>query len=167
MLVLLQDDMREERLAYYGRLVRAVQMHDFHYPDLGGPPNPSQSCAQLQKGTLNMWHCKEGFPKDLVCEPCERSVAQDVHRPELWRCSLCRNCQLMNAHIPAGALGIQSNSDGSPVLTRNGSGMYCCKYSSKHSKRLGTRAVLCDVLDDMTQKDASAREAYGDTFEES
>ena len=92
MLVLLQEDMREERRAYYGRLVRAVQMHDFHYPDPGAPPNPSQSCAQLQKGTLNMRHCKEGFPKDLVCEPCERSVAQDVHRPELWRCSLCRNC---------------------------------------------------------------------------
>ena len=73
----------------------------------------------------------------------------------------------MNAHIPAVALGIQSNTDGSPVLTRNGSEMYCCKYCSKHSKRLGTRAVLCDVLDDMTRKDASAREAYGDTFEES
>ena len=63
MLVLLQDDMREERRAYYGRLVRAVQMHDFHYPDPGGPPNPSQSCAQLQKGTINMWHCKDGVPQ--------------------------------------------------------------------------------------------------------
>ena len=55
-------------------------------------------------------------------------------------------------------LGIQSNSDGAPVATRHQAETYCCKYSSKHTKRLGQRTVLYDVLDDMIRKDASKTE---------
>jgi hypothetical protein len=39
--------------------------------------NASQPCAELLKGTLNMWCCANGYPRDLVTEPCEQSVAQD------------------------------------------------------------------------------------------
>ena len=68
-------------------MVRVEHMHDFHYPDPYGAPNPSQPCAQLLKGTLNMWYCKNGYPRDLVLDPSEQSVAQDTLRPDLWRCN--------------------------------------------------------------------------------
>ena len=66
-------------------------MHDFHYPDPLGPPNPAQPCAKLVKGTLNVWYCANGYPRDMVCQPGERSVAQDSMRPDLWRVNLCKN----------------------------------------------------------------------------
>ena len=58
---LLQDEKPHERFQYYKRVVRTVQQHDCHYPDPLGPPNPSQPCAQLLKGTLNMWYCGNGY----------------------------------------------------------------------------------------------------------
>ena len=73
----------------------------------------------------------------------------------------------MNSHIPAATLGGQSNTDAQPVSTKNQSEMYCCKYCAKHSKRLGTRAALFDVMDDMERRDASAKEKLGDDFEQS
>ena len=167
MLLLLEDEMSEERHEYYKRAVRTEQMHDFHYPDPLGPPNPSQPCAKLLKGTLNMWYCGNGYPRDVVCEPCDRSVAQDALRPDLWRCNLCRNCPVMNSHMPAATVGGQSNTDAQPVVTKHQAEMYCCKYCAKHSKQLGTRATLLDVLDDMERKDASAKEKFDNTFEPS
>ena len=166
MLKLLQEDMSEERMEYYKRSVRTENMHDFHYPDPLGPPNPSQPCAKLLKGTLNMYYCANGYPRDLVCEPCDQSVSQDAYRPDLWRCNSCRNCPLMNNHMPAVSLGTQSNTDAQPVLTRHQAEMYCCKYCSKHTKRLGTRCALYDIMDDMAAKDTHAQEQYGDTFEQ-
>ena len=59
---LLQDEKPHERFQYYKRVVRTVQQHDYH-----GPPNPSQPCAQLLKGTLNLCYCDNGYPRDLVC----------------------------------------------------------------------------------------------------
>ena len=72
----------------YARTVRTEHLHDFHYPDPLGPPNPSQPCAQLLKGTCNMWYCKNGYPKEPVCSMCQQSVQQDALRPELWRVHL-------------------------------------------------------------------------------
>ena len=85
MLELLQDENTAAREEYYARAVRTEHMHDFHYPDPLGPPNPSQPCAQLLKGTANMWYCKNGYPREIVCEECNQSVAQDALRPDLWR----------------------------------------------------------------------------------
>jgi hypothetical protein len=135
----------EERREYYERSMHTENMQDFHYPDPLGPPNPSQPCAKLLKGTRNMWYCANGYPRDLVCEPCEQSVAQDALRPDLWRCNLRRNCPLMNSHSPVVGLALQSNSDAQLVLTRHQAEMYCSKYCSKHHKRLGTRCALYDI----------------------
>ena len=81
MLDLLRGENPHERFAYYERAVRTEHQHDFHYPDPLGPPNPAQPCAKLLKRTLNMWYCGNGYPRDLVCEPRDRSVAQDALRP--------------------------------------------------------------------------------------
>ena len=167
MLELLRDENKERRLEHYKLAVRVEQMHDFHYPDPIGPPNPSQPCATLLKGTRNMWHCKNGCPWDLVCECCHQSVAQDALRPELWRVCLLRNCPLMNSHMPVTTLGCQSNTDGSGVLTQSQATMYLCKYCTKHLKRCGQRNVLYEVIDDMTRMDESAKEKYGEGFERS
>ena len=48
MLDILRDDNKEAREEYYARAVRTEHLHDFHYPDPLGPPNPSQPCAQLR-----------------------------------------------------------------------------------------------------------------------
>ena len=167
MLDILRQENEDARMKYYERAVRTEHIHDYHYPDPLGPPNPSQPCAKLLKGTLNMWYCSNGYPRDLVLEPQEQTVAQDALRPDLWRVNLCRNCQLTNPHMPLLAFAMQSNSDATPVATKHQSEMYCCKYCSKHGKRLGQRNVLFEVLDDMERKDQGAKEKYGDAFQES
>ena len=73
----------------------------------------------------------------------------------------------MNSHMPAATVGGQSNSDAQPVVTKHQSEMYCCKYCAKHSKQMGTRAALYDVMDDMERKDANAKEKFGETYEPS
>ena len=100
MLDMLRSESPHARYEYYERAVRTEHLHNSHYPDPAGPPNPSQPRAQLRKGILNMWYCGMGYPRDLVGEPCERSVAQDTLRSDLWRVNLCRNCQVMNPHMP-------------------------------------------------------------------
>ena len=56
----MNEDKKNERHEYYARVVRTEHMHDHHDPDPPGPLNPSQPCAQLRKGTANMWYCKNG-----------------------------------------------------------------------------------------------------------
>ena len=167
MLQLLKDDMRAQRFDYYKRLVRSEHLHDWHYPDPLGAPNPSQPCATLLKGTTNMWYCKNGYPRDLVLQPQERAIEEDVHKPDLWHCRVCRNCRVMNNHIPGVSLIVQGNNDGQPVATKHQAVEYTCKYCGKHTKRSGTRAALFDLVDDMSRQDASAKEKYGASFEES
>ena len=166
MIDMLKSENPHNRYEYYQRAVRTEHLHDFHYPDPMGPPNPVQPCAQLLKGTLNMWYCGNGYPRDLVKEPGERSVAQDAMRPELWRVNLCRNCQVMNPHIPLVTFAMQSNSDGTPVVTRHQAEMYCCKYCSKYTKGKGQKSALYDVIDEMERKDAVNQERYGSSYEE-
>ena len=72
----------------------------------------------------------------------------------------------MNRHSPLVALGLQSNSDAQPVVTRNQAEMYCCKYVTKHGKRLGSRCALMDVVDDMEARDSHSKDAFGEIFEE-
>ena len=165
MLKLLEPDKSAERHAYYNHAVRCENMHDFHYPDPVGPPAPSQPCAKLLKGTTNIYHCANGYPRDLVPEG-EESIAQDSYRSELWRANLRRNCPCMNCHMPLVAFALQSNSDAQPVLTRNQAEMYCCKYCSKHTKRPGARSSLFDVIDEMEDKDKYAKDVYGEDFDE-
>ena len=167
MLDMLRSESPHARYEYYARAVRTEHLHNFHYPDPTGPPNPSQPCAQLLKGTVNMWYCGNGYPRELVCEPCDRSVAQDAMRPELWRVNLCRNCQVVNPHMPLVTCAIQSNSDDTPVATRHQAEMYCCKYCSKYTKGKGQKNALYEVIDDMERKDAAARERHGTSYEES
>ena len=85
LLHLLKRENAHDRFAYYKKLVRTEHIHDYHYPDPLGAPNPSQPCAKLPKGTLNMWYCANGYPRDRVRAPCDQSVTQDALRPELWR----------------------------------------------------------------------------------
>ena len=124
---ILPDANVEQREAFYRQQVYEENLHDFHYPDPCGPPNPSQPCARLMKGTSNMWYCSSGYPRELVCEICHQAVAQDEMRPDLWRCNLLRNCPVMNSHIPAVNLGMQSNTDAQGVCTKHQAEMYCCK----------------------------------------
>ncbi len=142
MLDLLQPENAAQRFEYYKRAVRLEHQHDFHFPDPLGPPNSSQPCAQLQKGTLNLWHCKNGYPRDLVCEVCHCSLRQDAMRPDLWRVCLLRNSHVTNNHMPLLTMALQSNNDEASVVTRHQAEMYCCKYCSKHTKRIGQRSVL-------------------------
>jgi len=167
MLDMLRSETPHARYEYYERAVRTEHLHDFHHPDPTGPPNPAQPCARLLKGTLNMWYCGNGYPRELVGEPCDRSVAQDALRPELWRVNLCRNCQVMNPHIPLVSFANQSNSDATPVVTRHQAEEYCCKYCSKYTKGKGQKCALYEVIDDMERKDAMARERFGASYEES
>ena len=146
MLELLSEDRNNERSEHYMRMVRLEQMHDYHHPDPLGPPNPTQSCARLLKGSGNMWYCGHGYPKDLVCSPCDQSIAQDALRPELWRCNLLRNCPVMNPHMPIVSFGGQSNIDAQPIATKNQAELYCAKYCSKHHKNLGARCALYDIV---------------------
>ena len=91
MLDMLGNENPNGRLAYYEKAVRTEHMHDFHYPDPLGPPNQARPCAKLLKGTSNVRYCANGYPRDMVCQPGERSVAQDSMRPDLWRVNLCGN----------------------------------------------------------------------------
>ena len=108
-----------------------------------------------------MWYCGNGYPKDMVCQPCDQSIAQDALRPDLWRCNLCRNCQVMNTHIPAISFGCQSNTDAQPIATKKQAEMYCCKYCTKHHKNLGARCALYDIVDNMNLKDQDGRGKQG------
>ena len=114
-----------------------------------------------------MWYCGNGYPRDLVRQPCDRSVAQDAIRPDLWRVNLCRNCQLTNPHMPLATVAMQSNTDSTPVVTRHQAEMYCCKYCSKYGKGKGQKNGLYDLIDDMERKDALAKERYGEDFVQS
>ena len=167
MLDLLRGENPHNRFAYYERTVRTEHIHNFHAPDPLGPPNPSQACATLMKGTLNMWYCFNAYPREPVCEPRDRSVAQDACRPDLWRVNLCRNCQLTNPHMPLVSFGIQSNSDATPVATRHQAEMYCCKHCSKYTKGKGQKSGLYDAIDQMESTDAIAKDRHPDTYEES
>ena len=167
MLDLLRGENPHERFAYYARAVRVEHQHDFHFPDPQGPPHPTQPCAKLLKGTLNMWYCGNGYPRDVVPKPIERSVAQDTLRPDLWRINLCRNCQVTNPHMPLMPLILQSNSDSVGVATRHQAEMYCCKYCSKYTKGQGHHSSVYDVIEDMEAKDNFAWERYGDEYEAS
>ena len=71
-----------------------------------------------------MWYCANGYPRDLVTEPCEQSVAQDALRSDLWRCNLCRNDRLVNNHMPVVSVALQSNNDAQPVATKHQAEMY-------------------------------------------
>jgi len=62
MLRLLQDENSSERREYYKKMVRTENIHGRHHPDPLGPPNPSQPCAKLLKGTLHMWYCANDYP---------------------------------------------------------------------------------------------------------
>jgi len=166
MLLLLAEDHAGERREHYRRMVRLEHMHDFHHPDPLGPPNPSQSCARVLKGTTNMVYCGNGYPKDLVCQPCEQSIAQDALRPDLWRCNLCRNCKHMNTHMPAVSFGNQSNTDAQPIATKRQAELYCCKYCTKHHKNLGARCALYDIVDNMQMKDEAGREKKGEYWDD-
>ena len=70
----------------------------------------------------------------------------------------------MNPHMPIPTVVLQSNTDATPVVTRNQAVMYCCKYCSKHGKRQGQSSVLYEVLDDMDSRDVSAKNQHGDDY---
>ena len=163
MLEILRPENAEKLEEYYKQLVRAEHMHDYHYPDPNGPPNPSQPCAVLLKGTTNMFYCKNGYPRDLILRASYAIVKQDDLRPDLWRAHLERNCPTMNSHQPIATVGNQANTDLSGVLTRNQVDTYLTKYCTKPSANHGCRNVLYDVYEDMQKKDARLE---GDTTED-
>ena len=166
MLRLLSEDRQEERREHYMRMVRLEHMHDYHHPDPLGPPNPSQPCARLLNGSGNMWYCANGYPKDLVCQPCDQSIGQDALRPELWRCNLLRNCRAMNSHMPVVSFGLQSNSDAQIIATKRQAEMYCCKYVAKHSKLVGAKSALYDIVDKLSLKDRAGRDQHGEAWQD-
>ena len=75
-----------------------------------------------------MWYCGNGYPRELVAEPGDQSIAQGPLRKDLWRAHLPRSCPVMNGHVPTHTLGIQSNNDCAPVATRHQAEMCGCKY---------------------------------------
>ena len=77
---LLRSKNAHQRFAYYQRAVRTEHLHDFHYPDPLGPPKPAQPCAQLLKGTLNMWYCGNGYPRSasLATDPWRRMLCDQI-----------------------------------------------------------------------------------------
>ena len=83
MIQLLENGQDEARREYYAKLARTEYIHDFHYPEPTGPPNPSQPCARLLKGTRDMWYCANGYPREAVSQPCEQNIAQDAMRQDL------------------------------------------------------------------------------------
>ena len=85
MLRLLHPDNLSELKEYYKKAVRTEHMHDYHYPDPQGAPSPCQPCAQLLKGTKNMWYCKNGYPREMVCEVCHQNIAQDKRFFFSWK----------------------------------------------------------------------------------
>ena len=112
-----------------------------------------------------MWYCGNGYPRDLVCQPCATSVAQGALRPDLWRVNLCRNGQVTNPHTPLANAALQSNTDATPAPAKHPADMDCCKYCSKHGKLKGQAAARYEVLDDMESKDANARPHFGKGYE--
>ena len=66
MIQLLENGQDEARREYYAKLVRTEHIHDYHSPEPTGPPNPSQPCARLLKGTRDMWYCANGYPREAV-----------------------------------------------------------------------------------------------------
>ena len=163
---LLSEDRQGVRREHYMRMVRLEHMRVFHHQDPLGPAHPSQPCARLLKGTSNMPYSGNGYPKDMVCQPGNHSVAQDALRPDLWRCNLSRNCGTMNSHIPAVSFGNQSNTDAQPIATKRQAEMYCCKYCAKHHKNLGARCALYDIVDNLMLKDQNGREKQGENWED-
>ena len=69
MLDILRQENEYARMKYYERAVRTEHIHDLHHPVPLGPPNPSQACAKLLKGTLSLWYCSNGCPRDFVLKP--------------------------------------------------------------------------------------------------
>ena len=67
-----------------------------------------------------MFHCGSGYPRDYVFEKADQSIAQDPLRKDLWQCHLCRDCRIMDPHMPAVSFGLQSNSDAQPVAPKHG-----------------------------------------------
>ena len=162
MLHLLEDGQENELHNYYSKLVRSEHHHDFHYPNPTGPPNHSQPCARCLKGTKDRWYCANGYPREVVSQHCDQSIAQDPMRKDLWRCHLCRNYTLMNCHMQPVSLFSQSNTDGQPVVTKHQAEMYLCKYCTKKKDNYGARATLFDVLDDLERKDKAIAPKSGD-----
>ena len=104
MLRLLQPENVDELKEYYKRAVRTEHIHDYHYPDPQGAPSPSQPCAQLLKGTKNMWYCKNGYPRDLVCEVCQQNIAQDRWcLMEAFNQKAAGSTQILRLHPTTGA----------------------------------------------------------------
>ena len=167
LLELLQPNKAGERMRYYRRCVQKEHLHDFHYPDPIGPPSYAKPCAQLLKGTCNMYYCKNGYPREPVSVVSHENIAQDALRPELWRVNLCRNCPVMNPHMPLVTCVMQSNTDACAVCTLGQSEKYLCKYCSKHGKRQGQKSVLFDVIDDMKARDQFSWDKDQDTYQPS
>ena len=165
LIALLQPHNAPDRLKFYRRAVQVEHLHSWHYPDPLGPPASSQPCAQLLRGTSNMWYCKNGYPRNPVCEVCEENISQDALRPDVWRVNFCRNDPLINPHVPLVTLGLQGSDDACPVVTCEQCQKYLCKYCSKHGKQVGRKNVLFEVVEDMKAQDERAWERFPDTFE--
>lgn len=76
MLLLLEEGASQRRHEYYARAIRAEHMHDFHYPEPLGPPNPSQPCAKLLKG-IRVQEV-EPLPRSKSGGPVTRTQSGDI-----------------------------------------------------------------------------------------
>ena len=68
--------------------------------------------------------------------------------------------------MPVPTLVMESNTDANPVVTKHQAVMYCCKYCSKHKRRMGHSSALFEVLGDMEKKDAAGWSKFKDAYEE-
>ena len=75
MLQLLEDGQEEARHAYYERLVRSEHLHDFHYPEPTGPPNPF-----LALRTTGERHARCGIARTVTRETSSASPATRAWR---------------------------------------------------------------------------------------
>ena len=130
-------DQAKARLHFCATLAEWSNMHDWHAPHPGGPPQQKQSCSRVVKGTEDtgqeVCYCSKLFPRP-VRMPGNEALAEDPHRRDLHRIWLARNCHYLNNFHPFLLLALLANMDIQAVTSRYAVIEYITKYMTKTGK---------------------------------
>ena len=91
------DETRQKRLLHISALSNHVCMHDYHLPDVEGPPHLTAACAKVvganpDTGEEGHAICVNGFPMTLIARREEERIEHDSTRGDLFQLRLARNC---------------------------------------------------------------------------